>query len=630
MKLLLCILELIFINLFSMCSEDPDIVFPQKENKGMISGFVEPLGVKTKVYLFKDSLVDSTTNGIGNGYFFFSNVPFGTYKLQFVADSFTTISQIFDLSDNYYSSGITSLERLPSQIGYIIPEGNTTVSYMTKASFPDTMFNLIIGFNNRISVSQLYDLIKVSPTIPFKIIPFSTYNDPTINVAIPSTIFFKQKVVSFNIHGEISTDPSSKAYFDYSFNLYPDTTQLKEAVLRQFFTAPYTSSQFNNLTSNDLVNFTFRKAMDRQSVEKSIHLEPSVSHDFIWTNSSFGEEFGIILLNPLEANSTLAITFDTTMMRKDSVHPEQPLFFTFKATPLSIVSIEPTYTIKQSDQPFKVVFNLSVDSTLFCKAFSITPTVDSLNFVFSNNHKNVEILHKPLKNNTRYTLTVDSLVKALSGEKLLIPFRQSFYTSLTVNRKLNLVSNTTPGDTSGYTNTSQNIQIRFLNTMRTSSVEERCSITPATLVSFAWEGSKILTVKPIQPFKSQTLYTIKFDSGFTTTDNDTGTFFLSYFKTTPIMLKSYSPYNEQINIDPLREVVLEFNTEIDSATLSKFIQFSPPVDSISTIKKGTYFIIQHAPFLRRTEYTFVISDQLPDLYGIKSGKDFKLTFKTAE
>jgi hypothetical protein len=220
--------------------------------------------------------------------------------------------------------------------------------------------------------------------------------------------------------------------------------------------------------------------MDRQSVEKSVHLEPSISHDFIWTNSSFGEEFGIVLSNPLEANSTLAITFDTTMMRKDSTHPEQPLLFTFKATPLSIVSVEPTYTIKLPDQPFKFVFNLPVDSSSFYKAFSITPTVDSLNFIFSNNHKNIEIQHKPLKNNTRYTLIVDSLVRALSGEKLLTPFRQSFYTNLTVNRKLNLVSSTTPGDTSGYTNTSQSIQIRFLNSMRTSSVEERCSITPAT------------------------------------------------------------------------------------------------------------------------------------------------------
>jgi hypothetical protein len=178
-----------------MCSEDPDIVFPPRENKGMISGFVEPAGVKAKVYLSKDSLVDSTTNGIGNGYFFFNNVPFGTYKLQFVSDSFTTISQIFDLSYNYYSSGITSLERLPSQIGYIIPESNTTVSYLTNASFPDTMFNLTIGFNSRISASRFYDLIKVSPSIPFKIIPSSTYDDPTIIVAIPSTIFFKQKVV---------------------------------------------------------------------------------------------------------------------------------------------------------------------------------------------------------------------------------------------------------------------------------------------------------------------------------------------------------------------------------------------------------------------------------------------------
>jgi hypothetical protein len=596
----------------------------------MISGYVEPLGVKAKVYLYEDSLLDSTTNGLNNGYFFFNNVPYGTYKLMFVADSFTTISQIFHLSDNYYSSGIISLEHHPSQIRFMNPAENSTISYLSNSCFSDTMFNLTIRFDSYIPSSRLYNLITVTPDLPFKInITDTYYRDSTYQLSIPSSLFFKQKVISFKIYGEISTIVPSQTYFDFNFKLFPDTSQLKESVRRQFFTAPYPKSPNSTLKRNDLVNFTFRRPMDHQSVEKSIHLEPDCIHDFIWTNSSFSEEFEVVLLNPLKANSTLTITFDSTMMTKDSIHPETLIPFTFRTVPLLILSSDPDYLCQDLNPTFKYDFNFSVDSTSFCKAFSVTPKVDSLKFIFSNYHKNIEITHKPLTDKTMYTIVIDSSVSAISGEKLLIPFEQRLYTSIIENKYRDLVSLTFPSDTFGYISSNQNIKVSFANTMRTRSVEERFSIIPAILTTFSWEGGKTLTIKPMQPFKAQTLYTAKFDLGFTSTDNDTGTSLQFCFKTAPIILVHYMPYNEEINVSPLHSIILEFNTEIDSAALYKYIQFTPAVDSISISRNESGFNIGHAPFLKNTEYNFIISDQLTDLYGVKSGKEYKITFKTA-
>jgi hypothetical protein len=612
-----------------MCGEDPNIVFPPNEYKGMIEGYVEPMGVKAKVYLYEDSLLDSTTNGLNNGHFFFSNVPYGTYKLKFVADSFTTISQIFHLSDNFSSSGIISLEKRPSQILIIDPEENSTISYLTNSCFSDTMFNLFIRFDKSIPISRLYNEIKVTPDLPFNIIYNSNYDDSIIRLCISSTLFFKQKVLSFTIHGEIQSDPQFQTYFDHQFNLFPDTSQLKEAVRRQFFTAPYPSALNNTLKSNNSVSFTFRNVMDHQSVEKSIHLEPESSCDFIWTKTSFGEELGIMLSNPVKANSTLAVTFDTTMMTKDSIHPELPLFFTFKTVPLYLVSAEPNYFNRDVNQSFKYIFNLPVDSASFCNTFSLTPKVDSINVIFSNNYKNIEITHKPLINNTTYTISIDTSVTALNGEKLSTFYKQKFYTNANMNKLRDLIYNTIPVDTFRNTSTSQEIQVNFTTVMKVNSVEERFSITPAILTTFSWEGGKTLKIKPMQPFKAQTLYTAKFDSGFTSADNDTGISFLFSFKTAPVQLTQYFPYNEETGVSPLHSIDLAFNTEIDSAALYKYIQFTPAVDSISIFRNGNGFNIVHTPFLKNTEYIFIISDQLTDLYGVKSGKEYKITFKTA-
>jgi hypothetical protein len=97
-----------------------------------------------------------------------------------------------------------------------------------------------------------------------------------------------------------------------------------------------------------------------------------------------------------------------------------------------------------------------------------------------------------------------------------------------------------------------------------------------------------------------------------------------------LQLISCTPVNDLVNVAPETEIKLKFNTEIDTFSLLKNVTISPTVDSLSLKKLDSYIYIGHAPFKVNTFYTFTISGSLCDQYGVISGKEYRISFKTAE
>lgn len=626
MKLSLYVLALLFVSLFFMCGEDPDIVFPQKEYKGTIFGYVELWGVKAKVYLFESKVIDSIVPSQENGYFAFKNIPYGNYQLRIISDSFAVYTQYIECMSEFISVGKKiTLSKKPSFILNIFPEENSAID-MNSHFFTDTSFVAYVKCNQKIPEKLFNSNFKISPQIVTSInCQDDPYYDSIFLISIPLYSFFQQPAITLTLDSRLWTAFKDSSNPGYTFTYHPDTSSKHEASRRYFFKAPSLSSDIKN---NNYAMFYFKKPMNHAVTEKSIRISPDFDPAFSWNSTSSEDVLLISFKQPLPHNSSITVSFDTTMMTADSVRPYTPITFTLQTPYLQITSSYPTFICDILNPTLRYTFNFPIDSQTFCKAYSITPQIDSLSFTFLNNYKAVAITGSTLKDLTGYQIMIDTSLIATTGERMNVPYKHSFHVFTATGIK-NYISSITPSDTTTYQPCSSEIQITFSTSMNKQSVEKHLSITPEILANYSWNGSR-LTIEPLQLLKSNTLFTLTLDSGFTTSNNQICQPFKSFFKTNSLQLISCTPVNDQINVAPETEIKLKFNTEIDTFSLLKNVNISPTVDSLSLKKLDSYIYIKHAPFKVNTFYTFTIRGSLCDRYGVPSGKEYRISFKTVE
>lgn len=637
-KFLPLFMLLIISGVILRCSNNPELIFPEEKNTGKVTGFINPAGVKATVYLIDIDTIATTSPYPDNGYYSFTDVPYGSYQIKVVADSFGVITLTFSLSRSVISLSTLNLSRYPSQINRINPKENSSFSHLNNSCFSDSTFDLYIEFKKHMSIANIDSAFSVSPPLPIRISrdEVSEFKHE-IYFSIPIFDFFQYPQVTVTLNTKFSTVYFEPLDFDYSIHYYPDTSLYEQAIFRYFISETVPRQSASNVDVNTDVVFKFRKLMNHFSVENAVSIEPDILPDFSWqVLDPEGEELIIQFAKPLDVSTYYTIKLDTTLVTLDSVNPQLPLYLSFKTEYFRILShfpINGDISITP-DAPFTYITNFPVDSVSFVNAFSISPNVDSLSYRFFNNKQLIEVTHSSLIPDSQYKITIDSTLTTSTGIKYDRFLYQNFTTGISSDTILDstLISGTYPPDTAELLDCNGDVLVIFTVIMNRQSVENRISLSPNLIFEGIWRSNDTLQINQLQQFMSNTIYSVEIDSGYKTYNGEkTGIKYGFSFKTKPVRLDSFYPLYGQVNVALDSRVVLEFNTPVDSTSLISNIFFTPAVDSLQlSISDSGLYYLDHMDFLQNTKYMIMLSDSITDKYGVIMEKAYTIEFTTTK
>lgn len=623
--------------LILQCSNDSQILFPQPGTCGIIDGYVDPPATSAKVFLANVVAVDSVKADTTTGYFRFSDVAYGTYKLEVKADSFGTAGTVVKLASAVYTLGSVTLSRHPSQMLSISPRENSKLEFVRSSSGNDTVMEFCISFKRPVDRKTFEENFSIVPEIPF-VISKETVADyrHDVYITLPVIGIFSSPLVTFSFNKNIRSIYFEPLEFNYSVNYFPDTSMMDDVISRYFFNNITPPDGAQNVTVATDVRINFKRLVDHKSVEGALKIIPDLKYETLWQTNDAARELLVIRFDELLKKGTeYAVIIDSTAFSKDKVKLTRSVSTRFSTDRFRCLTFVPAF--KEMYVPDSKVltynFNYPVDSASFIASFSIVPPLDSLRYLFFDNRKTIMVLHRDFITDTTYTVVIDTVLQAFSGEQLASPITQTFFTGVPDSlRSSTCIQKTVPADTSSQFECTDNILLYFTGPMDRASVNQRISISPVVPFDLVWLSASVLQIRQLQPLRSNTKYTVILDSAYLTQDQHvTGSGYRFQSSTRALRLISCYPLYGQVNVACNQDIILSFSTPVDTISLLTHCYFNPPVDSISCLRDrdGRYYL-RHAPFLNDKEYQFIVTDSITDKYGCVSGQSFSLNFTTVK
>jgi hypothetical protein len=373
--------------------------------------------------------------------------------------------------------------------------------------------------------------------------------------------------------------------------------------------------------------------MNETSVEQALSVVPQEPMNLFWTATPQGQHLlRIVFPSSLAPATHYILRIDSTAYTGDSAALAVPVALSFTTVFFRVNNYTPlrgTVNVPV-DTPFSYEFDLPVDSASFYEAFSIMPAVDSLWIVMLDSSKKVVVHHSWLLSRQSYTVAIDTGLVNLKGTHLRTGFGQSFVTGVYPS----ILRSVTPADTFVPVATGDTIIVEFSGSMVPASFTDRLRFTPDIPYITRWTTPQAsrLEIIALQTLRSNTIYTLTIDSGYTTAYGITGNSIVSRFKTERLRVIALSPWHNRINVPAGSPCKFTFNTPVDTASFLSNITADPEVDSLVIIPAddGTTVAVSlgHSPFKETTRYTITLGDGITDIYGAPMEQEFTFSFTT--
>ena len=412
------------------CNDKPDVSISFGNNTSVVFGRAVPETLNTQVYLLKDDdTISSTVTNKRNGSFVFKDLPFGIYTIKascgdWFAEDIINVSESIENTYLNMCRGRGSLEHTN-----ITPGEKITTALLVN----DSILSINIRIKNAtflqpgliIEPKRLSDgfLIDTSNSYDTRIVKFcidSLFSVDTLKVTV---------LIKHSGNGSLSLKDS--IILTYPIDSTGLDSVLTDKLVRQVGPDVYRYNESSS-TSHWIVNHNpekeiligFVKPMNRQSVEKSITIQPPFAATFFWSNNILS----IVPSNSLLPDTTYKVTIGTPAMTMDSIFFRCP--FTISVRTLGgsfFYNYRPLKNALYTDPvlPFVFFSYYSIEPQLLRDAFSITPPVDSLRFEMSETG-DVRVYHATLLPSTKYEIVIDSSLTSRKGtqlgEDLSIPF----------------------------------------------------------------------------------------------------------------------------------------------------------------------------------------------------------------
>ncbi len=188
----------------------------------------------------------------------------------------------------------------------------------------------------------------------------------------------------------------------------------------------------------------------------------------------------------------------------------------------------------------------------------------------------------------------------------------------------------------------QEFKVYFDYPMNKDSVENAISISPMASMVFSWDkDSKILSISPETIFAMETHFIITISTTaqhiWNVPISEPYVFDFYTVKRTQLVLEKFYPTDGMEELSTLLQFRLYFDAPIDAGTLSDNVKLYDANNNLIPVirelvfdedNKGFYFFEPIIELELNSNYKFVISENLADIYGITLNENYEINFKT--
>lgn len=237
---------------------------------------------------------------------------------------------------------------------------------------------------------------------------------------------------------------------------------------------------------------------------------------------------------------------------------------------------------------------------------------------------------------TTYSVYLSTAAMDTAGNHLRFPLEFTFSTiqsSSTINAIQTVPAH---GDIDVDLISNSGIRIIFPRNMDAASTEKAIDMVPETDPIFIWPAYNQLTIYTGGSFRADTTYVINIDSTAKDLDgNKMGHPFEFSFSTAEVGLRSTSPRNGQLFIDPSANIVMYFNTYMIKSSVEQVFKIEPAIegnlqwgDGYSEYNKSALTFDPAGALKFNTKYTVTIGAGAKDLFGTGMKKEYSFSFIT--
>jgi parallel beta-helix repeat protein len=269
------------------------------------------------------------------------------------------------------------------------------------------------------------------------------------------------------------------------------------------------------------------------------------------------------------------------------------------------------------DTNISIFFSMEMNTTAVESAISISGGLTPTGFVWDPENKNVTFTPSSiLEMATIYIVTITTDAKDTEGNRIRITYVFSF-TTLDIEPPVILLTFPYNGDTN--VNRNAQVVVKFNESMQTSSVNFTCFPDPGGW-SVSWSSNDTIASYSHNKFGNEATYTFNITAGKDLADNDlvAGPVPNPWWFSTPDTLgpeiTSTSPFHNEENISTTADIVVNFNEEVDLASITYTCIPDPLGWSIAWTNNNKTATFSHNEFTERTWYSFHVTGA-KDLLG---------------
>lgn len=510
---------------------------------------------------------------------------------------------------------------IPPKVEGTIPiDDDTNISISTQIS---------ITFSEPMDEISVEDAITISPLIGYT----TGWEGNSITMTLSSDL-------DYSTEYEITVDTGAKDIAGNPLNVeytFQFTTEKEPDTIPPEVEAAYPSNNSMNVSISTTISITFSEIMDKNSVENSISILPSIDFDISWDENTII----LILSSNLDFSTEYTVRVETGAKDISDNFLENEYSFSFTSeeegdtTPPEILSTLPENgnTDILVDTTISLTFSEAMNQTSVDNAININP---SISYTLTWNGNIISITpDDDLEYLTNYTITIGIGAMDLANNSLGEEYVFYFLTVDLDNISPTIIL-TNPNNGSIDNLISTTISITFSETMNSTSVKNSITIFPDIEYDISWNGNKkILT--PISNLGYNKEYKITIGTEAKDLfENFLETEYSFNFITEEVgdiiapEITSTGPIDGANNVETDSPISITFSESMNQVSVENAIQIAPTI-SYTTSWIGnelTITPIVDLDFL--TNYFIIIKTQSKDLAGNNIEEEYNFSFKTKE
>ncbi len=395
-----------FVLILFSCNDDVNVTL--EKEPGTLYGRVLPLNINSQAELYQGTLI-KTADTDNDGYFTFSGLNPGAYRIKVKADNYGTVeSKVYIEDGEGNDMGTIELTNLPYPLSSITPyDGATGVNNDFNNARVD------IYFTKNVNHESFINALSILPTVEGLTITNSG-----------------SRFSSARIEGKFK--------FDQLYTIELDTTLVTQSgehlefpLVSTFTTEKLKIYDFYYYQNTDLAYFPIRLRFNGEidaSALDHILIEPDIPVELTLSSNRY---IDIIPALAWPCDTTIAITAKGTLSDITGSSLGNDTTFTINMPQLRIVSTDPYHDQRfiNTYDDINIIFNNIIDQSTLENAISIVPNVNyDIYTPFYTGQSRVYLQPDSLQSNTEFTVTVDTTLKGYYWGHLKEPYIFKFYT----------------------------------------------------------------------------------------------------------------------------------------------------------------------------------------------------------